>query len=142
MEVKTFLRAFLSVHKFGDAAHVNPSLSYFDFFKIDWDRKNVLSFIKDNLSIDFAQKFYETQLFPHTFGWNIGYKSEVGNVILNINTGINKKNEKGLILQTRIEGNKCAPEIMVLETWLEEAHQFCSTLFKNLTKGELYKSFT
>lgn len=139
--IDSLLKAFLTVYKFDKEKQVSPTLSYFDFFKIDWSTENIMSFIKENLNIHISHNFFDTSDFPHTFGWNIGYDLSIGKTILNINTGLNNKNERGIIVQTRIEGDDCIPEISTLQKWLSEAHEFCSMLFKNLTKGTLFTSF-
>jgi len=44
-------------------------------------------------------------------------------------------------MQTKVNGNPIKPELEEITLWFEKSHEICSEVFKNITKGELYKSF-
>lgn len=128
-------------YSFSTEEEVRPSLAYYDFFELDWENENVLEYISSHLNLNIEQHFYETNSFPNSFNWGIGYKTDIGNLVLRIDAGANNNNIKGLIVQIQINGFDKEADIDSLINWLNEAHAMCSSLFKDMTRGKLYESF-
>ncbi len=140
-QIEELYGSFFESYSFSDKEYVRPSLSYFDFLRIDWEKENVLEYITSHLNMDIQQGFHNIQKPPNVFNWGIGYETELGNLVLRIDAGANNKKERGLIIQTQINGFEKDANLGSLTNWLNDAHELCSSLFKDLTKGELYESF-
>ncbi len=140
-QITHLCQKFLEVYDFSDKEKITPSLSYYDFLEINWESENVLNYISENLNVDIVQHFHKFSNAPNAFNWGIGYQIHLGNFALRIDAGRNNKNKKGLIIQIQLSGLENEPNLPSLTKWLDEAHQFCSDLFKELTKGKLYDSF-
>jgi len=141
-QIRELAGEFFNIYKFSANEKVTPSISYYDFLQCDWEKQDVLEYISKNLNINISQKFHNFNENPNVFNWGIGYKTALGNFNLRIDAGLNKDQEKGLIVQFQLNGLQKDPNIEALTSWLNEGHKLCSKLFKELTKGDLYNSFT
>jgi len=141
-QIKELSNEFFQLYNFGSNEKVSPSLSYYDFLKIDLEEQDVLGYLSENLNIKITQNFHEFNEDPNSFNLGIGYKTNLGNFNLRIDAGINKNQEKGLILQFQLNGLQKQPNIEDLTSWLNDGHKLCSKLFKQLTEGNLFNSFT
>lgn len=141
-DIEELCEVFFKVYDFENEERVIPSLSYFDFLKVDWKENNVLEYISENLNLKVEKRFYMSDNPPNSFSWNIGYPTSLGNITLRIDAGSNNKKEKGLIVQTQLIGLENEPKLTSLRDWLNDAHEVCSKLFKDLTQGSLYNSFS
>lgn len=141
-QIKELTDNFFNLYEFPAAEKITPSLSYYDFLKFDWEQNDVLKYVSENLNITIDQDFYDVNGNPSSFNWGIGYKTVLGNFNLRIDAGMNKNQEKGLILQFQLNGLQKDPDIQSLSSWLIDGHKLCSKLFKKLTAGNLYNSFT
>ena len=139
--IQELLQIFFELHPFQSGARVTPSLSYFDFLKVDWQHENVLAYLNTNLNVKLEHQFHDFEQGP--VGLNIGlrYKTALGALALRVDAGANKTGERGIVMQTKLDGEKASPDLTILNNWLDRAHSFSSQLFKDLTKGELYESF-
>jgi uncharacterized protein (TIGR04255 family) len=141
-QIKELSNEFFQLYNFGPNEKVSPSLSYYDFLKLDLEEQDVLGYLSENLNIKITQNFHEFNEDPNSFNLGIGYKTNLGNFNLRIDAGINKNQEKGLILQFQLNGLQKQPNIEDLTSWLNDGHKLCSKLFKQLTEGNLFNSFT
>lgn len=133
--------SFFSVYDHSDEKF-RPSFLYVDFFKIDLDQENILEFIGRYFSLNIQQAFFKPiSSNPKSFNLGLTYETELGDVSISIQSGKNKQSESGIILQTRLNGDSVKQGPKEILEWLGNAHDFCSKLFKELTKGELYESF-
>lgn len=139
--IESLVNAFFQIYPFAENEKFQPNLLYFDFFKLDFEKENVIDFINKYLSLEIAQSFYKTDRLPNSFNFNLSFDTKFGQFSLAFNSGKNSKQEQGLILQTKINGNEYEPNIEQILSWLQNSHDFCSSLFKEITKGELYKTF-
>ncbi len=135
------LKSFSSVHTMNPKDMFTPSLAYIDFFKISPTKDNLLSFINKNLNIKIEQGFFKEERKPSVFNFGLNFNIDFGNLSINLNTGMNGNKEPGLILQTKIIGRDLILNPQDILAWLSNAHELCSRLFKNMTKGQLYESF-
>lgn len=135
------VNSFFSVYEHS-GERFRPSFLYVDFFKIDPNETSLLEFINRYFSLNIEQEFYKSSSSnPKAFNFGLTYEHDLGDVSISIQSGKNSQSDFGLILQTRLDGGfeeQGADELM---SWVNNAHEFCSQLFKELTKGELYESF-
>jgi len=69
------------------------------------------------------------------------YETDLGNLSVTLKKGQNGKKEDGIVMQTTLHGKASMKSSDNVLSWLNEAHEFSSKLFKEITKGELYNSF-
>lgn len=119
---------------------ITPAILYIDFFPFDFSENNVHNYINQQFNITFGQSFFETEKFPSDFNMGFAYNIDLGDLRVNFQKGKNQ-NTEGILLQTRINGKPAVPNYENLNKWLNEAHEILSNLFKQLTEGDLYKSF-
>lgn len=138
---KELIESFFNIYEKNPTDKFTPSLLYYDFFVLDMENVNVLEFVNNSLNLNINQGFLKTNENPKNFVLNLSYPVKLGDLIISFNIGKNNKNEDGLVLQTRLNGTKFDPNPNDIVNWLDEAHDFCSNSFKELTKGSLYESF-
>lgn len=115
------------------------TLTYLDFFEIDIETENVIEFINSNLNLNINQTFIKnenTKEINLTFSYKIGDNT----LILDLRNG-NVNNKKGIILQTKLIGNKKKYTNTEQLEWLNNAHETCSDIFKKITTENFYNSF-
>lgn len=115
------------------------TLTYLDFFEIDIETENVIEFINSNLNLNINQTFIEnenTKEINLTFSYKIGDNT----LILDLRNG-NVNNKKGIILQTKLIGNKKKYTNTEQLEWLNNAHETCSDIFKKITTENFDNSF-
>ncbi|HKI44913.1 MAG TPA: TIGR04255 family protein [Balneolales bacterium] len=135
------LNAFYNAYSSGKEIKVAPSLAYVDFFQTKSQEENIIQFINDNLAIKINQGFFKENRPPNNLNLGINYNIDFGSLSINLNTGKNSKQQSGLILQTKIIGKENNYTSDGILSWLKDAHEMCSRLFKNMTKGQLYETF-
>ena len=133
---------FFKVYPHGAEDRFSPSLIYFDFFNLDLQKDDVINFINNNLNLTVAQSFYPTIATANNFNFNFTYQTELGTLSVTLSPDVNSlKQETGLLLQTQLSGPEHEADYLQISKWLEQAHNFCGKLFKNIVKPELYESF-
>lgn len=135
------LDTYFSLHSFDSKATVSPSLNYFDFFKTDWERVDILQYLAEHLHINLSQNIHEFEKHPLDLTLRLAYKTELGVLTLKIDKGRKGDDGQGIIIQTRVTGHPIAPQTTELSDWLSKSYLFCSSFFKEMTKGKLYDSF-
>ncbi|MDZ4759439.1 MAG: hypothetical protein SGJ10_15040, partial [Bacteroidota bacterium] len=89
------------------------------------------------------QDFYKNKNHPNNLNLSFYYETELGALSIVISKG-NKNIEKkipGIVIQTNVTSPSMKPEIGLIQQWVNESHEFCSQMFKGMTKGKLYDSF-
>lgn len=138
--INKVIDALYEVDFFGLQQELSFTLKYFDFFEIDFKRKNALHFIENNLHIGLNQSILTTTKSPENIAINMSFQVEQGLYYLQLYKAIHKEIE-GLIVETSIERSLGAGNREEISNWLINAHDFTSDRFKQMTKGQLYKSF-
>lgn len=138
---RSLTASFFDVYQLSNEERFRPNLIYLDFYKFDFLNNNVIAFINDNLNIALSQNFYKTTNNPSTINLAFNYITKLGQIDILLNTGLNASNETGLVIRTQLNGSVVRPSTDEIMLWLNEAHTFCSNLFKKMTKGELYETF-
>jgi len=139
--IKELINTFFKVYPLVELEKFKPVLRYLDFFKIDPTEINLSEFIKNSLNTNIEQRFYDASHPPSVVTFNLSYPTELGQFTYNLKNGTNQKSEKGLVLQTGVNGMEFEPDNEKLLNWISDAHEFCSDIFKKMTAGTLYESF-
>lgn len=117
------------------------NLLYLDFFKFDFINNNVNEFINKSFNIIINQGFIEETGNPFHLDIGFFYNTELGNLSVTLKKGQNGKKEDGIVMQTSLNGKDSMTSSVNVLSWLNQAHEFSSKIFKEITKGELYNSF-
>lgn len=88
------------------------------------------------------QNFYDFGKTPFSLNWGISYETDLGVFSLKIDKGNIENKKQGIILQFQLRSDEMNPDFDSLNHWLHEGHSLCSKMFKELTQGKLYDSFT
>lgn len=135
------ISSFFKVYDFEEDDGLNPNLIYVDFFKLDFEVQNAYDFLNQNLNIRFEQNFFSPKKHPNNVNLGFYYRTDYGDLAVTFKKGKNNHQEDGIVMQTTIFGKRLHSEVNPILSWLDKTHDFSSNLFKDITKGELYKSF-
>ncbi len=117
------------------------NLLYLDFFKFDFKSQNVNDFINESFNISVNQGFMKGTGNPFHLDLGFFYETDLGNLSVTLKKGQNGKKEDGIVMQTSLHGKDSMKSSDNVLSWLNQAHEFSSKSFKEITKGELYNSF-
>jgi uncharacterized protein (TIGR04255 family) len=140
-KINSVLNRFSQVYKFESEQKVSLALQYFDFLLFDFSKDNVHEYLTNNLNVNINQNFHKSETSPTGFNFGFQYQTKIGVLSVLMNRGKNLKKEDGIIIQTSILNSELHGETKIINSWLEEAHSFCSNLFKNMMKPSMYESF-
>ncbi len=118
----------------------NTNLLYLDFFEFDFSKSDVNDFVNDMFNINVTQGFLEESDLPFNLDIGFFYGIPLGNLAVTLKKGA-AKGKEGIVMQTSLYGNTFFNETKNILSWLTEAHEFSSNLFKKITAGKLYESF-
>jgi len=142
-EVKSILLAFEEIYSKIKNANAIISLLFIDFFEIDFNRSNTIDFVNNNLNLKLEQKFIaDENINTKEINMVLNYQIEDDVLLINLYRGGIHNHKNGLILETKIISNSSIYDSAKMIKWLEIAQDKCSTIFKDITKGHLYESFT
>ena len=141
-EIKTaFKPIFDIVPDLSNFDHIHLSLEYIDFFEIDFQKQTAFDFLNNNLNVNIQQDFIDSKK-SNGVDLNFCYQDEeVGGLRISYNKGKIKGNKTGLIIRTSAISGVFDSNFEKSLLWYDIAHEKCSELFKNMTKGNLYESF-
>jgi uncharacterized protein (TIGR04255 family) len=131
-----------TVYKFKESNRIKLVLQYIDLINFDFEREDIIEFLKENLSVVVSQQFYNPQPITKGLALNFTFENDLGTLNVSFNRGKNLKNEEGIAIQTNLTSYESNIKSMDVRTWLESAHELCSQLFKQMTKGKLYEEFS
>jgi uncharacterized protein (TIGR04255 family) len=138
---QTLIQTAIKLNPLSVGQYYSPNLIYIDFFKLDFRSQDAISFLNQNLKINFGQSFYKNKSFPTAITSGFSYETEHGLLNVLLSEGKNEKQESGLVIKTQVSGPQQEPRADAILGWLDGAHEFCSTLFEDMTKGQLFESF-
>lgn len=138
---KKLIATFVKNFKHQASDQLSPSLLFLDFFPFDFEKNNVYDYLNQNFSIEFSQKFIKEDLQPFDLNLGFFYKVPLGDLSVNFSRARNLHNVDGIILQTRINGQRQFIDEKKLLDWVSDAKKECNNIFKSLTIGKLYDSF-
>ena len=107
----------------------------------DDNEKDLLKFIADNLKIEITNQNIDGRLMDFQLHQRFRIDNE-NNLNLLLTNGIKNSNQsKAIILQTSY--NKTSGiSLENLTTWIDVAHDTCSSLFKKMMSKNLYEQFS
>ncbi len=117
-------------------------LKYIDAIEVDDDnQKDLLKFISDNFQIEINNKFIDGSISDIRLHQKFKIDKE-NNLSLNIANGIKNINQsKAIILETSFNRTSNI-SLENLITWIDRAHDTCSSLFKKMISTNLYEQFS
>lgn len=121
---------------------LTPALTYIDFFEYDKNKETPLNFLNSNFQLSFNDNFMrdiDSKMNDVNFTFN--YQVDEKIVSLTLRNGMINNSKEGLVLQTKVLGEKTKYNTQKLIDWLESAHELSSRMFKSLTNGKMYESF-
>ncbi|MBV6460185.1 MAG: hypothetical protein HJHJAOHD_00287 [Flavobacteriales bacterium] len=131
----------MEVYQFKSNQEISLILQYFDFFEFNFESSNVFEFLSDNLNFSVKQNFYKSKSNPNNLNLGFHYNTELGSLSISVIRGKNIAKSDGIITQTNITSKPINPDLNLITDWLRKSHEFCSQLFKDMTRGKLYDSF-
>lgn len=138
MEVIGHLQSVYSLKHHHD---VHLVLQYIDLLKFDFQKGDIVKFMEENLNISIKQGFYKGNSTANNALLILNYPMELGSLNINVGRGKDNKGFDGVTISTNIVSGNIKPEIALIRKWLNDSHEVCSTLFKDMTRGKLYESF-
>lgn len=139
MWASQLINTYFNVNSLTGDEFFTSSLIYIDFFGI-YKPNNLLDFINENLNTTFKQRFISGDEKLQSFNLSYSYEKDIGYVVLAINSGTNNGKE-GIVTETRINSHPLKADPNMILEWLDSSHSFCSNIFKEMTRGQLYESF-
>ncbi len=141
-DIDKITKVFFNVYPKSTDLKLVPSLTYIDFFDVHFNSQNPVDFINSNLLLNIQQDFiHEKPAGLKDINLTLNYQMNKNMLSLNFRNGIINENKSGLILQTKLIGNKKIYLQNDLFDWLDDAHEICSNTFKQITKKEFYNTF-
>ena len=137
--IESLIKRFFDLYPINEQDLFRPCLIYVDFFEVSKGQK-LLTFINENLNTTFKQDFINAETDLETFNLAFSFKNSLGSVSIAINTST-ANGKEGLVTETRLNGLEYKSDPSEIVDWLHKAHEFCSILFQEMTKGSLYESF-
>lgn len=133
---------FLQVYKLKDNQEITLVLQYFDFLQFSFEKNDVHDFLSKNLNISVKQNFYKNTNNPNNLNLGFHYHTDLGSLALGLSRGKDTNRTDGIVIRTNLASKSIKPEITLIQEWLNKSHEFCSQLFKDMTHGDLYDSFS
>lgn len=141
-ELQELSEKFINVFPYEEKEKlIYPGILFIDFFPFDFEKENAIDYVNKYFHVSLGQNFYKTKTNPRDLSFKFSYNVELGDLIVTFQKGQNTEKKEGIVMQTRINGIALIAGIKEISNWFEQAHDFCSDLFKKLTEGELYESF-
>jgi uncharacterized protein (TIGR04255 family) len=109
------------------------TLTYLDFFEIDFDKVNIINFINDHLKININQDIIDNNK-TKDINLTISYVIDENKLNLNLKNGSLNNQKNGIILQTKLISSKKIFSLKEQREWLNTAHEICSDIFKKITR--------
>jgi uncharacterized protein (TIGR04255 family) len=135
------LSKFQKVYTLKESHNIRCVLQYIDLIKFDFEKGDVVGYLKDNLHISINQQFYSAKSPAKNVGLAFSFDDELGSLNMNLGRGKNLVGEDGIAIQTNLTSDVLKPDMNVISQWLDKAHSMTSALFKEMTKGKLQEFF-
>lgn len=140
---------FKIIKEFSDIEHVHLYLDYIDFLPFDFTAKNVFQYLKKFLHVDLSQSFYNQEEVDD-LNLMFEFRNPIGSLNIEFSRGLIKEDGndereqrlEGIMINTSAISGSFSPTIDEILNWADKAHDLCSQTFKEMTKGELYQSFS
>jgi uncharacterized protein (TIGR04255 family) len=140
--INNTIKKFFEVYKFLDDQEITLAIQYLDFLSFDFENENILDFLSKNLNLTISQNFFDNNIKANNLNLSFNYNTELGSLLVSFTRGKNNFKADGIVIRTALQKAKCKSNILLIKEWLNDSHEFCSKLFKDMTKGNLYESFS
>jgi uncharacterized protein (TIGR04255 family) len=139
--VDVFMK-FKESYDFDSNTEFNIALKYLDFYPFDFSNSNAYDFLMKNLHLQIAHSMQSEKHNPLFLTFAAGHKEEIGQFNFYINRGgkIDSKKE-GFLVETNLVSKTEINSNTDISSWLADAHDYLSAIFKDMTKGDMYNSF-
>ena len=141
-EITNVIQKFLTVYQFSETQNISLALQYFDFIAFDFERDDVFQFLTENLNVTVEQKFYKNESPPINLNLGFHFETAIGSLSVSIAKGKNLDKLEGIVLQMGQRSRSIRPDSELIANYLEQSHTICSQLFKKMTQGKLYDTFS
>jgi uncharacterized protein (TIGR04255 family) len=140
-EILNVFAQFKESYDFNPASQFNVALKYIDFYPFDF-KSNAYDFLKDNLHLQITHSMQSNESNPNLLAFATGHTNKLGQFNFVINKGnVNSKGE-GFLVETNLSTKMILDLNIDISEWLNNAHEFLSGFFKEMTKGNMYNSFS
>jgi len=142
-EISNVVGKLNQVYSFKESHNPQAILQYIDFIKFDFEKNDILDFLKKKLhiSINHEQPFYKPTINAFNLNYGFQYKDPLGQLVFQISRGTNPRHGDGIAIQSSLS-NRVVPKQKEIGEWLNKSHELLSSMFKSMTSGELYNSFS
>ncbi|MEX0965706.1 MAG: TIGR04255 family protein [Bacteroidia bacterium] len=138
--IKTALEALKK--SYGQLGFNSLSLRYIDVVRVaDYGKESWEAFVEEYINFSFINRFH-TRGKLQRFHFEQSFEM-AGSGLLNVtfSTGLNNKKEDIFIWQTAVNRHEKTSNDEVI-SWLKNAHECSSAIFKEICKKEFYASFS
>jgi uncharacterized protein (TIGR04255 family) len=139
-EILNIFARFKESYDFNSAPPFNVALKYMDFYPFDF-ANNAYDFLKENLHLHISHSMQSNDANPNLFAFATGRTNEIGQFNFVINKGIVNPKGEGFLVETNLSTQMKLDSNIDILPWLNNAHEFLSAFFKEMTKGNMYDSF-
>jgi uncharacterized protein (TIGR04255 family) len=140
-EILTVFAQFKESYDFNSASPFNVALKYIDFYPFDF-KNNAYDFLKDNLHLQITHSMQSNESNPNLLSFATGHSNKLGQFNFVINKGTLNSKGDGFVVETNLSTKMTLDSGIDISVWLNEAHEFLSNFFKEMTKGNMYNSFS
>lgn len=135
------LGKFYSIYPLNESNNVKLTLQYVDLIRFDFEKDDVIAFMRQCLHIEISQDFYKSNSIAKNVGLALNYDNDLGTLTIGINRGKSLKGEDGIAIQTNLTSRTIDPNLGIVSEWIAKAHVLTSSLFKEMTRGKLQETF-
>ncbi|MDR2809909.1 MAG: TIGR04255 family protein [Tannerellaceae bacterium] len=139
-EVLDVFAKFKESYDFNPSSTFDIALKYLDFYPFDFNH-NAYSFLKDNLHLQIIHSMQSEKHNPSFVNFATGHKENTGQFNFSINRGMIQLKGEGFLVETSLKNKIILDSDVDISSWLNSAHEYLSTVFKDMTKGAMYDSF-
>jgi uncharacterized protein (TIGR04255 family) len=139
-EIQKISTVLQGKYNFDQNKHLSLGLKYLDFFEINCIENNLFQYLEDKFHVCIKANFKNVKN-PLVLNFSTAFQTEYGILNFSIKTAqINIK--QGFIIESALNTKMSAKHYFddVLG-WVSTSHEFLSNFFKEMTEGEMYKSF-
>lgn len=140
-EIDYLLDSFVSVYPKSNELKFTPSLTYIDFFEIDFEKTSSLKFINENFNLNITQSFLSKENISKELNLMFSFEINDKTLVLEFKHAMLNQNKKGIVLQTKIVGQNIKYSRTNLSEWINESHNTTRKVFMDIVREELYETF-
>jgi uncharacterized protein (TIGR04255 family) len=125
-----------------NSSSFNMALKFLDFYAFDFNNDDANDFLKDNLHLQITHSMQSEKHKPSFVNFATGHEEEnIGQFNFSINRGVTHQKSEGFLVETNLVNKMILDSNTDISSWLKDAHEYLSRVFKNMTQGAMYDSF-